>query len=320
MTLSRKISIAPMMACTDRHFRYLARLVTKHVLLYTEMLTPDAILHGDRERLLGYEPVESPLALQLGGSDPALLAKAARVAEQWHYSEVNLNVGCPSDRVQSGQFGACLMKQPQRVAECVEAMQEAVRIPVTVKSRIGVDDCDSYAELVHFVETISQAGCRSLTVHARKAWLQGLSPRQNRHVPPLRYDVVYQLKRDFPDMEIIINGGISDDAAVASHLASVDGVMIGREAYRHLYWLSQFDQRYFNDDHPILSRKQVLLRYLPYVSDQLARGVPLRLFVKPMLGLFQGVSGAKSWRHFLCEQSRHPSGWREIESKIKDMC
>ncbi len=316
MHLSRKISIAPMMACTDRHFRYLARLLTKHVLLYSEMVTANAIIYGPRQRLLDFNADEQPLALQLGGSDPGALAKAAQIGEQWGYNEINLNVGCPSDRVHAGQFGLYLLQFPDKVADCVAAMKAACRIPITVKTRIGVDHCDSFEALVAFVDQVSAAGCRSFTLHARKGWLQGLSPRENRHIPPLCYPTVYALKRHFPQLEIIINGGITTNAAVMQHLSQVDGVMIGREAYGNLYWLSDFDRRYYADSHPILSRKDILLQYLPYLSDQISAGVPLRLLVKPILGLFQGVPGAKRWRHFLCESARHQRGLAMIEQKI----
>ena len=316
MVVNRLLSIAPMMDCTDRHFRYLARLISKRVLLYSEMVTANAVIFGDRDRLLGFDAFEQPVALQLGGSDPQLLARAAVLAQDRGYIEVNLNVGCPSNRVQSGSFGVCLMKTPERVAECVATMIQAVRVPVTVKCRIGVDDMDSYELLCGFIDTVSDAGCRSFAVHARKAWLNGLSPKQNRHIPPLRYDVVYQLKQDYPDLEIVINGGVKTHAEIEKHLASVDGVMIGREAYRNVYWLQDFDRKYYGDDGDVLSRNDVVLEYLAYMRQQLSSGVALRLLTKHMLGLFQGLPGAKKWRHFLCEKSRHPGGWRDLEKEV----
>lgn len=293
-----------MMDCTDRHYRAFARLLSKHVLLYSEMITAAAIIHGDRDHLLGFSAVdEGAVALQLGGSDPKQLAMAAKIAADYGYCELNLNVGCPSDRVQSGRFGACLMKTPQRVAECVSAMQSAVTLPITVKSRIGVDQQDSYDALCHFTETISQGGCQTLIVHARKAWLKGLSPRENRDIPPLRYPVVYQLKRDFPELEIIINGGIKTTEAIDTHLAQVDGVMIGREAYQHPYCLAEMDQRYFNSNNPVITRIDAIKQYETYVMKQLENGVPLRRLLRHLVGVFTGCPFAKQWRRYLSENS-----------------
>lgn len=317
MPLNRLISIAPMMDCTDRHFRFLVRLFSKHVLLYSEMVTANAVIHGNRERLLGFNPVEEPLALQLGGSDPATLAQASVIGEQWGYDEINLNVGCPSNRVQSGRFGVCLMKEPIKVYECVSAMQASVNVPVTVKCRIGVDDMESYDHLCHFVSTVAESGCHSFAIHARKAWLNGLSPKQNRHIPPLKYDVVYQLKRDFPHLEIVINGGVKTHEEIRSHLEHVDGVMIGREAYGNPYWLSRFDQSYYGSSKKVVTRKEAALTYLDYVCQQVGVGANLSLLTKHMLGLFQGVKGAKRWRHFLCEKSRQPEGWRDLEREAR---
>ena len=290
-----------MMDCTDRHFRYLARLISRHTYLYSEMVTVGAVIHGCRERLLGFHPAESPVALQLGGSDPLLLSQCSKIAEDWGYDEVNLNVGCPSARVQSGMFGACLMKEPELVARCFEAMQSAVSVPVTIKTRIGVDEQDSYEALHHFVSMLANAGCQVLIVHARKAWLNGLSPRENREIPPLNYDVVYQLKSDFPAMEIIINGGIKTLDAALDQLTSVDGIMLGREAYANPYLLSSVDSLLYGVQAPIQSRRAIVNAYLPYILEQHAAGVPLRHMVRHLIGLYQGVPGAKRWRRFLSE-------------------
>lgn len=304
MSIDRTLSIAPMMMCTDRHYRYLMRLITKRTLLYTEMITTGAIIHGDRERLLAYSDSEHPLALQLGGSDPKQLAECARIAEQFAYDEINLNVGCPSDRVQAGRFGACLMREPELVADCVANMRDVLSLPVTVKTRIGVDDHDSYEALTHFIETVAQAGCQTFIMHARKAWLKGLSPRENRNVPPLRYEVVQQIKKDFPHLEIIINGGIKTVEDVQQHLATVDGVMIGREVYSHPYLFADVDRLFFNEAREPSSRLEILKRYLPYISEQLQEGVPLRRLTTHLVGLFQGCRGAKRWRRELTELPR----------------
>lgn len=303
MTLNRKISIAPMMAYTDRHYRVLMRLITRRALLYTEMMTTGSLIHGDGTRHLHFSPVERPLALQLGGAVPRDLALCTRMAENFEYDEVNLNVGCPSDRVHSGQFGACLMKTPALVGECVSAMREAVKLPVTVKTRIGVDHEDSYEALTNFIATVKAAGCQTFIIHARKAWLKGLSPRQNRTVPPLRYDVVYQLKRDFPELEIIINGGIKTLGEAETHLRQVDGVMIGREAYDNPFLLAE---------EPELARSQVVLDYLPYIAGQLSQGAPFWKMSRHLLGIFQGQKGAKQWR-------RQLSGWRKGPEKLPDL-
>lgn len=299
--IDRKISIAPMMDCTDRHFRYFARLMSRHTLLYSEMVTSGAVLHGDRDYLLGFSLKEQPIALQLGGSDPVALAQSAKIGEQYGYVEINLNVGCPSDRVQAGRFGACLMKEPELVAECVAAMQQAVSIPVTVKTRLGVDDQDSYELLCQFIETVRSAGCRTFVMHARKAWLKGLSPRENRHIPPLQYDTVYQLKREYPDVEFIINGGIKTYDEVAVHLQHVDGVMIGREVYANPYWLAEVDQRFFGSSAPFIGEQELLQQYGAYVAVQLERGVPLRSLTRYLVGLFKGQKGARKWRRYLSE-------------------
>lgn len=304
--LNRKFTVAPMLDWTDRYCRYFHRLLTKHAVLYTEMVTTGAILHGERDRHLAFVAAEHPLALQLGGSEPEELAECARIAEGYGYDEVNLNVGCPSERVQKGAFGACLMAEPQLVADCVAAMAAAVSIPVTVKHRIGIDDQDDYAALQHFVGTVAQAGCRTFIVHARKAWLKGLSPKENREVPPLRYEMVYQLKRDFPYLEIIINGGITSLAQCQQHLQQVDGVMLGREAYHNPWLLAQVDPLFYGQPAPVQSRHEALERLLPFVEEQLAAGVPLQRITRHLLGLFQGMQGARGWRRMLSEQSHRP--------------
>jgi len=299
--LDRSFCIAPMMDYTDRHCRYLLRLISQNTLLYTEMVTMNAIIHGPRERLLHYNPAEHPIALQIGGSEPAVLADCAKIAEDYQYDEINLNVGCPSDRVQSGRFGACLMAEPQRVADCVAAMQHAVRMPITVKTRIGIDDQDSYEALKHFIQTIQAAGCQTFIIHARKAWLKGLSPKENREIPPLRYEVVYQLKRDFPQLEIIINGGIQTLEQASEHLKQVDGVMLGRAAYHDPYILAQIDKIIFGLNKESPTREAILAAYVAYIEQELSKGVPLNQMTRHILGLFQGFPGARKWRRYISE-------------------
>ena len=301
--MNRKFSVAPMLDWTDRHERYFLRLLTRHALLYTEMVTTGALIHGDRSRHLDFNHEEHPVAIQLGGSDPADLALCAKMAEDHGYDEVNLNVGCPSNRVQSGMFGACLMAKPELVAECVQAMQNAVGIEVTVKHRIGIDENDSVEELFNFVEVVSGAGCKTFIVHARKAWLNGLSPKQNRDIPPLRYDVVHELKRSMPQLEIIINGGICDLQATTEQLQFVDGVMMGREAYHNPYILSQVDQLYYQSNKPVLSRLEVLEAMYPYIEKETANGTRLHLMSRHILGLFNGQPGAKKWRRYISENA-----------------
>ncbi|MEO3431206.1 tRNA dihydrouridine(20/20a) synthase DusA [Pelagibius sp. CAU 1746] len=310
--LSRKLSVAPMMDWTDRHERAFLRAISKRTLLYTEMVTTGAILHGDRDRFLAFEEAEHPVALQLGGSEPADLAASAREGAARGYDEINLNLGCPSDRVQRGRFGACLMTEPELVADCVAAMIDAVDIPVTVKTRIGVDDRDSYQDLTAFVAKIAATGCSSFTIHARKAWLSGLSPKENREVPPLRYDVVYDLKRDFPDLEIVLNGGVQSLDEAEAHLEKVDGVMIGRAAYQSPYTLAQADSRFFAEDSPPRSREEIVTDFLPYVERQLVKGVPLKSITRHMLGLFNGLPGARAWRRCLAEQAHRPGAGPEV--------
>jgi tRNA-dihydrouridine synthase A len=288
-----------MMDWTDRHFRFLARQLSRHTLLYTEMVTTGALLNGDAQRFLRYDECEHPLALQLGGSNPAELAACAKMAEAAGYDEVNLNVGCPSDRVQNNLIGACLMAHPALVADCVKAMQDAVSIPVTVKHRIGINGRDSYAELCDFVGQVSEAGCRSFTVHARIAILEGLSPKENREVPPLRYDVAAHLKRDFPDLELVLNGGIKTLEACEEHLQVFDGVMLGREAYHNAYLLAEVDQRLFGSAAPVLSRSEALARLRPYIERHLAEGGVMHHVTRHVLGLAQGFPGARRFRQLL---------------------
>jgi tRNA-dihydrouridine synthase A len=290
-----------MMDWTDRHCRYLLRLISKRSLLYTEMVTTGAILNGDRARFLRYDGCEHPLALQLGGSDPQQLAECSRIGEDAGYDEINLNVGCPSDRVQSGRFGACLMAEPALVADCVTAMSKAVSVPVTVKTRIGIDDRDSYEELSQFIDCVQQGGCRTFIIHARKAFLQGLSPKENRTVPPLNYDYAYRIKQQYPELCIIINGGISDLDAAERHLTAVDGVMLGRSAYHNPYLLAEVDRRLFQIQDQTPTREEIVHRMLPYIERELNQGSPLKHITRHMLGLFQGIPGARHWRRHLSE-------------------
>jgi tRNA-dihydrouridine synthase A len=292
-----------MMDCTDRHDRFLLRLISRHAVLYSEMVTTGALIHGDRSRFLAFDPMEHPVALQLGGSEPGELAECAGMAQQWGYDEVNLNVGCPSERVQSGSFGACLMLQPGLVAECVSTMQSAVDIPVTVKTRIGVDEHDSYDHLRSFVDIVAGAGCSTIIVHARKACLSGLSPRQNRTVPPLDYEMVYRLKRDYPGLEIIINGGISSLDQAAEHLANVDGVMMGREAYANPYVLAGVDGRLYGDKHDIPDRNDLLEQYILYCERQLLAGASLYHLVRHVIGLYHGEPRSRLWRRYISEHA-----------------
>jgi tRNA-dihydrouridine synthase A len=296
-----------MMEWTDRHCRYFLRQISRHCRLYSEMVTSAALLRGDPERFLVFHPAEHPLALQLGGSDPVELAQAARLGEAYGYDEINLNLGCPSDRVRSGRFGACLMAEPARVAECVAAMTASVAVPVTVKTRIGIDDQDSYEGLAAFVERLAGAGCRTFIVHARKAILKGLSPKENRSVPPLRYDVVYRLKNEFPGLTIVLNGGIRQLDEAAVHLGHVDGVMLGREAYHNPCVLSRVDARFFADPREVPDRALIVERMLSYIERELSAGAELKHVTRHMLGLFQGVPGARAWRRHLSEHA-HRSG------------
>jgi len=301
--INRLFSVAPMLDRTDRHCRYFYRLMSKQALLYTEMVTTGALIHGDKQRFLQFNAEENPLALQLGGSKPTDLAHCAKMAQDYGYNEVNLNVGCPSDRVQNGLFGACLMAEPRLVADCITAMQQAVSIPVTVKSRIGIDNNDSYEELTHFIKTIASVGCKTFIIHARKAWLKGLSPKQNREIPPLRYDLVYQLKKDFPELEIILNGGIISLEIAQAHLNQVDGVMLGREVYQRPFILTQVDHAIFGESKPLKTRQQIVEELIPYVQQQLKKGVRLNSISRHILGLFHSQKGAKAWRCYLSENA-----------------
>ena len=297
----RRLSVAPMLDWTDRHYRHFARLITRDTWLYTEMVTTGALLHGDVERHLGYDQRQHPLALQLGGSEPEALARCARLAAEWGYDEINLNVGCPSDRVQKGAFGACLMAEPALVADCVRAMREVVAIDVTVKHRIGIDHVESYGFVRDFVDIVSDAGCRTFIVHARNAILKGLSPKENREIPPLKYHYVHQLKRERPDLEIIINGGIAGQDEIDLQLERVDGVMVGREAYHNPWIMANWDQRYYGSTHPPCSRGQVVASLVRYAEHRLAQGDQMRNLTRHILGLFQGVPGARRWRRMLSD-------------------
>ena len=297
---------------SDHHCRYFWRLLTKEALLYTEMVTTGALIHGDRERFLHYNTEEHPVALQLGGSNPTDLARCAKWAQQWQYDEVNLNCGCPSDRVRSGMFGACLMAQPQLVADCVKAMRDACDIPVTVKHRIGIDDMETYEQLTAFVEPVSEAGCDTFIVHARKAWLQGLSPKENREIPPLNYPWVYRLKHDYPQLKFIINGGIQSIAESRTHLEQVDGVMVGREAYQNPWMLAQVDSAIFGVDKATPSRDDVMEKLFPYVEQQLSNGARLNHITRHILGLFQGMHGAKKFRRHLSENAYKKNAGLEV--------
>ncbi len=291
------MSVAPMMDWTDRHCRYFHRLMSRHALLYTEMMTTGALVHGNVPRHLDFNPEEHPVALQLGGSDPAELAHCARLSRQWGYDEINLNCGCPSERVQRGSFGACLMAEPQLVADCVKAMVDVVDVPVTVKHRIGIDQGESYEFVRDFVGTVSQAGCDVFLVHARNAWLKGLSPKQNREVPPLRYDTVHRLKRDFPSLIFAVNGGITVDEQVVEQLQHVDGVMVGREAYHNPWWIAQWDSQFFGEPQHDLTRESVEEAMTDYmVREQAAHGTPWSSVARHMLGLRNGLPGARRWR------------------------
>ena len=310
-----RISVAPMMDWTDRHCRYFHRLLSPRARLYTEMVTSAALVRGKQLRLLEHSQQEHPVALQLGGSDPQELAQAARFGAEAGYDEINLNVGCPSDRVQSGRFGACLMREPALVGDCMKAMRDAVSVPVTVKCRIGVDDQDDYAGLQHFTETMLEAGVEILVVHARKAWLQGLSPKENREIPPLDYERVYRLKREFPELVVVINGGIKTVAEVQAHLAQLDGVMLGRAAYHDPYLLAQIEAALHGE--PLPQRDDVLRRLQPYVEAELARGTALKHISRHLLGLYQGEPGARGFRRTISEGAHLPgAGWDLIERAL----
>ena len=314
------LSVAPMMDRTDRHCRYFFRQISKRTLLYTEMVTSMAILHGDKEKLLGFDRAEHPISLQVGGDNPQDLAQCAQIAEDFGYDEINLNVGCPSSRVQNGNFGACLMLQPERVAECIAAMGNATKIPVTVKHRIGVDEVDSYEDLLNFVSIVSQSGCNRFTIHARKAWLQGLSPKENREVPPLRYDDVYRLKRDFPQLWIEINGGFINLAQTQAQYQFVDAVMIGRAAYDNPYLLALVDSEIYGDTTPPPSRHDIATAMLPYIDEWMSKGWRLNSITRHMLQLFHGQPGSRIWKRLLTEQSVLPgAGVGVIEAGLAEI-
>ncbi|MFA0318202.1 tRNA dihydrouridine(20/20a) synthase DusA [Vibrio cyclitrophicus] len=309
---SHRLSVAPMLDWTDRHCRYFHRLLSKQTLLYTEMVTTGAILHGKGD-FLEYNEQEHPLALQLGGSNPVDLAACAKLAGERGYDEVNLNVGCPSDRVQNGRFGACLMAEPELVADCVSAMKEVTDIPITVKTRIGIDDQDSYEFLTKFVSTVSEkGGCEQFTIHARKAWLSGLSPKENREIPPLDYDRAYQIKKDFSDLVIAVNGGVTTLEQTKEHLQHLDGVMIGREAYHSPFILAEVDQQIFGLDTPIKKRSQVVEEMYPYIERELSNGASLGHISRHMLGLFQSMPGARQWRRYISENAHKKGAGIEV--------
>ena len=312
MTNNKQLSIAPMMDRTDRHFRYFMRQITRRTLLYTEMVTSPAIIHGDRKHLLGFSPAEKPLVLQVGGDNPKELIECARIAENMGYDEINLNVGCPSSRVQDGNFGACLMAQPEKVANCVKAMIDAVTIPVTVKHRIGIDDLDSYEDMANFVRIISEAGCHHFTVHARKAWLQGLSPKENRTVPPLRYHDVHRLKEEFPHLFIEINGGLINLAQVKQQLQFVDAVMIGRAAYDNPYLFATADREIYGEKEISLTRHQVAEAMLPYIDFWVGKGLKLNKITRHILQLFSGQPGSRVWKQDLTEKSSISGAGAEV--------
>ena len=306
MTPNRTFSIAPMLDWTTRHCRYFHRLLTKNALLYTEMITTGAIIHGDKDRFLKFDNNEHPVAVQLGGSDPKDLSTCAKICEDYGYDEINLNVGCPSDRVQSGSFGACLMAEPKLVASCCDAMLNAVSIPITVKCRIGIDNQDDYKDLQNFVITVKNAGINTFIVHARKAWLQGLSPKENRDIPPLNYERVYQLKRDFPDLEIIINGGITTLEESQQHVNHVDGIMMGREAYQNPFILAEVDRLFYQDTSTPITRNEVIAKLIPYIQHELSHGGKLNYITRHILGLYQQVPGARKWRRHISENAHKP--------------
>ena len=317
-SINRRFCIAPMLDCTDRHARYFMRQISHHAVMYTEMVTTGALIHGDRSRFLDFDAAEHPIALQLGGSDPQAMAQCAEFAQEWGYDEVNINVGCPSDRVQSGSFGACLMQDPNLVADNVRAMTRAVDIPVTVKTRIGVDEQEPREALWRLTEAVANVGCNVLLVHARKAWLKGLSPKENRDIPPLDYDLVYQLKHDFPELEIVINGGIKTLAECQQHLPYVDGVMMGREAYSNPYILAGVDSQLYADNRMVLSRGQVLQNYLEYCTQQLAKGTRLNHLSRHIVGLFHGEPNSRLWRQYISEHAHLKGAGLEVLQQAFD--
>ncbi len=314
--INRRFCVAPMLDWSDRHQRMLMRSMSKHSLLYTEMVTTGALIHGDAQRYLKFSHGEHPVALQLGGSDPKAMATCAKMAEDAGYDEVNINVGCPSDRVQNGAFGACLMAEPELVAENVAAMQAAVNIPVTVKNRIAIDDMEEEDTLRRFLSIVSNSGCKTFIVHARKAWLKGLSPKQNRDVPPLNYELVYQMKREFPELELIINGGIETLEECSAHLGHIDGVMVGREAYHNPYLMTDVDHGIYDEaKHNKPTRMEVLESYKEYMQQQMSEGVYLKSMSRHLLGLFTGEAGAKAWRRHISENAHKEGAGIEVIEK-----
>ncbi len=314
----QRFSVAPMLDWTDRHCRYFHRIMSKEALLYTEMVTTGAIIHGKGD-FLAYNEEEHPVALQLGGSNPIDLARCAKLAQERGYDEINLNVGCPSDRVQNGMFGACLMGEAELVAQCVTAMRDVIDIPVTVKTRIGIDDQDSYEFLKDFIHVVSEkGGCDNFTIHARKAWLSGLSPKENREIPPLDYPRVYQLKQDFAHLTMAINGGIKTFEEMEEHLKHMDGVMVGREAYQSPYLMAEVDQRLFGSDRPVMKRREVVEAMYPYIEKQLANGSYLGHITRHMLGLFQNMPGARQWRRHISENAHKPGAGIEVVQQALD--
>ena len=317
----RRLAVAPMLDWTDRHFRRFFREISRHTWLYTEMVNTGAVLYGDAARHLRFSEIEQPLALQLGGSEPKDLARCAKLAKQWGYQEVNLNVGCPSERVQRGAFGACLMKEPDLVADCLKAMQDACTLDITVKHRIGIDQDESYQVLLDFVGQLAEQGCRTFIVHARNAILKGLSPKENREIPPLKYDYVYQLKRDFPQLEIIINGGIKTWQDTEQHLQQVDGVMIGREAYHQPWLFHDADTRFFAAAHnPNTSRQAALHAFLPYVESHLAEGGKMRDIARHLLGLMTGVAGGRKFRQLLSDATQLKDADGQLLLRAAQLC
>jgi len=320
MTHAHRFSIAPMMDCTDRHCRYLLRLISKRTLLYTEMVTAAAIVRGgDPERFLGFDPSEQPIALQLGGSDPAQLAQAARMAEDWGYGEINLNVGCPSDRVQSGKFGACLMAEPDLVADCVRAMRDVVRIPVTVKTRIGIDDMDIEKPLDDFIARVAAAGCDTFIVHARKAWLQGLSPKENREIPPLDYTRVHRLKQSFPHLTIILNGGLKTLQDSLTAVGDLDGVMLGRAPYESPYMLADVDRLFFGDTQPVPTRAAVATDFIGYAARAIGKHTRPHHVLRHAAGLFHGCANARRWRQSLAKAGQDGNGFAELAHLAREL-
>lgn len=318
-TQTPKIAIAPMLDWSDRHYRFFMRQITKHTTLYTEMVVADAAIHGERDKLLGFSDCEQPLVLQLGGSDPSKLVNAAKISYDYGYREINLNCGCPSDKVQSGSFGACLMREPQLVADCVKALQDALAIPITVKHRIGLDYDYNYDYLVDFVGQIAAVGCTHFVVHARNAILKGLTPKANRDIPPLRYDFVYRLKQDFPELEIMINGGIKTKAEIDEHFTQVNGVMLGREAYYNPYLFADFDRLYYGTNSEPVTRKQVAVAMIPYLEQIAARGGRLHHATRHMIGLYHGQPRAKFWRQRLTTHITQTNSLQDYIDLVEQM-